>query len=389
MEVLFSNFGLLHITEKIVKNLDHRSLNLLSSVNKSLATSMKNPRIWWRKFQAHLISTLDTRSICETQNYIEIWKKLIERTFDDPVLQGCLANVMKMKLNSEVSEILKEKIETVRSYPKLDAKTPLALAVVFDQVPLIKFITSQLDPQHCEANMDLLELAFLTEGSIELIKYLIFKFKNHILINQRSFISFSQNSLLNFAAYHGSIELFEILLQLKLDPKHAHSNINRKMKLQNLFQPLTPMEVAVIRGNAEIVKRLISFQNYEHFHKLIESAIEYNKPEIVKILYPFRKQPRKDIDLKSIGSLLYCGDTFCERWSYRAAILGKADALKMLISLDDLPFSSNSPDEKFWLLHRVTKNGFSEILRILISFFEDPIARDKYGQTLLHTGAQI
>ena len=84
-----------------------------------------------------------------------------------------------------------------------------------------------------------------------------------------------------------------------------------------------------------------------------------------------------------------CGDTFYDRWSYRAAILGKVDALKMLISLDDLPFSSNRPDEKVWLLHQVTKNGFSEILKILISFFEDSNARDKYGQTLLHTGAQI
>ena len=302
---------------------------------------------------------------------------------------------------------------------------------------------------------NLLELVFLNNGSAKLIKYLIFKIKKYFLPE-----TFGE-SFLHLAAYHGNIEIFEMLLQIGLNPKKTSEKINSKLKMQNLHHSLTPMTIAIMRGNTEIIKRLITIHNSEDIQRLILTAIEHDHTEIVKVLYQFEKLPRKNVSFETIGSLLN-SDTFCERWCYHAAILGKVDTLqmlislgdlpknseaiqklilrtiefdqpeivkmlypleklptslynlstmecflycdrwsqhastlgkvntlKMLISLGDLPLSNKGEGEHIWLLHRVARKGYSEILKILIGFCNDPNAIDRSGQTLLHTGAQI
>ena len=73
MEAMFSNFGYFHVTEKILKHLDSKSLYHLSMVSQSLAISIRNPKIWWGKFQDHLVSSFENT---KSQNCIAIWKKL-------------------------------------------------------------------------------------------------------------------------------------------------------------------------------------------------------------------------------------------------------------------------------------------------------------------------
>ena len=370
MEAMFSNFGFFHVTEKILKHLDSKSLYHLSMVSQSLAISIRNPKIWWGKFQDHFVSSLENT---KSQNCIEMWKKLIERTIENSELQECLANVMMLKLNSEYFETLKKKIDTLRFYYKFDAKNPLTLSVVFNQIPLAKYFLSERNLKDVMGYLELLEIAFLTGGSIQLIKYLIFNCKKHQLISTFG------NSMLNFAAYHGNIEAFEILLQLGLNPKKAHINIVNQQLGLIFARQLTPMEIAVIRGNADIVKRLISIQDSKMFEFLILSAIENDRPEIVKILYPFGKP------LAIAGSTRFDKCLYRDRWSHHASILGKVDTLKMLISLGDLPFSKEGHDEKVLLLHFVTRKGLNKILEILIDCCSDPNARDRSGYTLLHT----
>ena len=365
MEVVFSNFGLYHISEKIVHHLDPKSLHYLSLVSRSFTIFLKNPKIWWGKFQSHLISTIDKgprQLTIDTPDYIELWKALIKRTFDDPVLQECLATAMKLKLNSENFEVLKESMETLRSYPRLDAKTPLALSVVFNQVPLAKFILEDTNFMNLPVISNLLELVFLNNGSAKLIKYLIFKIKKYFLPE-----TFGE-SFLHLAAYHGNIEIFEMLLQIGLNPKKTSEKINSKLKMQNLHHSLTPIHIAIMRGNTEIVERLITIHTSEEIQKLILTAIEHDHPEIVKVLYQFEKLPRKNVSFKTIGSLLN-SDTFCERWCYHAAILGKVDTLQMLISLGDLPKNSEAIQK---LILRTIEFDQPEIVKMLYPFEKVP-----------------
>ena len=148
----------------------------------------------------------------------------------------------------------------------------------------------------------------------------------------------------------------------------------------------TPIQIASIDGNGEIVEILAKFTKYpnapinEQKLTIIQMAIERGNTDVIRALVPFTENPNAPYANGSVSFENGCTPI------QRATSFGYSEIIRILAPLSIRP---NAPDPNgFTPLQTAAKNGQVEIFKILLPLSENPNVPDPDGFTLIETAAK-
>ena len=291
MENIANSQGFLHIFEKIFLALDAETLVNCSLVNRSLASSLKNPRFWFK--------------LCKQRNLInrcfEEWNTLLETTEENEPRKEDLSRILKI-LCIDKKDCLKK-----LSANYGDRCHPLPLSIFCQQLELADYSMNYLSDIDDKGSyiFDQLKLlhsvkAFHTfakmyENFKTKVKNLLMQFERKVLLTYENDIELFKecltifgdnflpdedgNTVLHQAAEFGCINIMKLLASADYD-----------LDVQNNYL-YTPLYIAVRHGNVEIVLLLISNNANPNFqdrfgNTMLHLAAEFGYVKIMKILMP-------------------------------------------------------------------------------------------------------
>lgn len=253
MDLVLTNSGFQHIIEKIFMNLDQESLILCTLVSKSMAKLLKDPRVLVKILQ-NFDPNFDGRK----------WNDLLNFPKKQNIEDG-LVNILKMRIFSH------KNIEIANTNLTFDQNSPLELAIILNQEPLMKFIFTKFPSMKKMVKKhlpQLLEFAIHFQGSIQLVKFLISKCK------KTKFGLTKKKNLINAAEHRSDEKLSQIVSNFVTfsgynDLKCSFTNSKGQCYLPR--SNLTLIEKAVLKQNVDIVKSMVPM--CKNFHWPLKLAI--------------------------------------------------------------------------------------------------------------------
>ena len=181
---------------------------------------------------------------------------------------------------------------------------------------------------------------------------------------------------IQIASINGNAEIVEILAKFT---KYPNAPIKKHCKL-------TMIQLAVETGYTDVIRALVPFTenpnepypdgsvSFENGYTPIQRATSFGNSEIVRILAPLAIKPNEPYPNGATPIQI-------------AAKNGSVDIVKILIPLSENP---NAPDpDGFTPIQTAAKHGHFEVIKILIPFSENPNAPDPYGFTPIQTASSF
>ena len=337
MEVIFTNPGFSHISDKVVKYLPLRTLSKLSKTSKSMATA--TARFWLPRFF--------NRYQLEPQ-LEDLYSYLMSHQKSE--IQQSLGYITRFRVEhgDHVFSRMKQDIELELKGDLIPpTNCPLILSIILNQEPLAELILSQSKFLFSSIEFSTaVILGILGFSSMELLKSLVVQWIDLYPYAEE------KNDVLNFALEQGLHDKFKKLLDFGLVP-------SAKPGLDFQNDAPTLMDSAVVKGQVEIVKVLLPFYK-GNLERPMLLAIYNENQAVIEILFDQCKIPScQDMKYLDAKSWMYTNYS----WSYYAAIYGKYKTLQEFIALEGRSPLPYAEEKQFSFLSEIILRGSQNFKR--------------------------
>ena len=344
MEVIFTNPGFSHISDKVVKYLPLRTLSKLSKTSKSMATA--TARFWLPRFF--------NRYQLEPQ-LEDLYTYLMSHQKSE--IQQSLGYITRFRIEhgDHVFSRMMQDIELeLKGDFILPTNCPLILSIILNQEPLAELILSQSKFLFSSIEFSTaVILGILGFSSMELLKSLVVQWIDLYPYAEE------KNDVLDFALEKGLHDKFKKLLDFGLVP-------SAKPGLDFQNDAPTLMDSAVVKGQVEIVKVLLPFYK-GNLERPMLLAIYNDRQKVIEVLFDHCKIPASP-DMKKLSSNNWKYTNYS--WSYYAAVFGKYKTLQEFIALEGQSPLPSSEEEQFLFLSEIILRGSEKIKRYVYDHYE-------------------